>query len=263
MCLLSNISMQSLKIGSLNINGGRDRHKRALIFEVATQKKIDVLFLQETHTIQTDDRLGLRVGGSCFLSHGTNLSAGVALLFSQHVVLSHVVVSEVEQGRIQIIQATIRETLFVFINIYAYTSAVDRIDPFHKLNNTLKQLSSSSVVVVGGDWNCTTNFSVDRNAGEPHPPSASLLSNVILESDLVDAWRKLHPTSRQYTWVKVTEGRVSAARLDRFYVNKTCSNRSTAAIISPVGFSDHHLVTVNFSLMVNPKDLLIGILTSD
>ena len=66
MCLLSNITMQSLKIGSLNINGGRDRHKRALIFEVATQKKIDVLFLQETHTIQTDDRLGLRVGGVLF-----------------------------------------------------------------------------------------------------------------------------------------------------------------------------------------------------
>ena len=64
MCLLSNITMQSLKIGSLNINGGRDRHKRALIFEVTTQKKIDVLFLQETHTIQTDDTdWGLGWGG--------------------------------------------------------------------------------------------------------------------------------------------------------------------------------------------------------
>ena len=41
------IFMQSLKIGSLNINGGRDRHKRALISEVATQKKLDVLFLQK------------------------------------------------------------------------------------------------------------------------------------------------------------------------------------------------------------------------
>lgn len=64
MFLLSNISMQSLKIGSLNINGGRDRHKRALISEVVTQKKIDVLFLQETHTIQTDDtEWGLWWGG--------------------------------------------------------------------------------------------------------------------------------------------------------------------------------------------------------
>ena len=53
--------------------------------------------------------------------------------------------------------------------------------------------------------------------------------------------------------MKVTEGRVSAARLDRFYVNKTCNNRLTAAIISPVGVSYHHLVTVHFSLMVHPQ----------
>lgn len=48
--LLSYLSMQNLKIGSLNINGGRDRQKRALISEVATQKRINVLFLQETHS---------------------------------------------------------------------------------------------------------------------------------------------------------------------------------------------------------------------
>ena len=143
--------MQSLKIGSLNINGGRDRHKRALISEVATQKKIDVLFLQETHTIQTDDTdWGLWWGGSCFLSHGSNLSAGGAILFSQHLILSQVVVTDVEQGRIQVVKATIRETPFVFVNVYAYTSAVDRISLFHKLNDTLKQFSGSSVVVVGG-----------------------------------------------------------------------------------------------------------------
>ena len=40
--------MGGLKIGSLNMNGGRDRNKRALVAEVAEQKRIDVLFLQET-----------------------------------------------------------------------------------------------------------------------------------------------------------------------------------------------------------------------
>lgn len=35
--------MQSLKIGSLNINGGRDRRKGASISEIAPQKRIDVL----------------------------------------------------------------------------------------------------------------------------------------------------------------------------------------------------------------------------
>lgn len=41
---LPNLSTQSLKIGSLNINGGRDRHKRTLISEDSTQKRINLLF---------------------------------------------------------------------------------------------------------------------------------------------------------------------------------------------------------------------------
>lgn len=78
--LIYHISVQNLKIGSLNINGGRDRQKRALISEVSTQKKINVLF--QTHSDPADevDR-GLWWDGSYSLSHGTNISAGVAVLF--------------------------------------------------------------------------------------------------------------------------------------------------------------------------------------
>lgn len=80
--LFSDLFMPSLKIGSLNINGGRDRHKRALISEVSTQKRADVLFLQETLTTAADKTdWGLWWEGPHFLSHGTNFSAGVAILF--------------------------------------------------------------------------------------------------------------------------------------------------------------------------------------
>lgn len=41
--IFSDLPMQSLKIGSLNINGGRDRRKRASISEIAPQKRIDEL----------------------------------------------------------------------------------------------------------------------------------------------------------------------------------------------------------------------------
>lgn len=199
--------MEVLRIGTLNINGGRDRNKRAVLAELSRTKNIDVFLLQETHSSADNEaEWGMTWRGQFFLSHGTNLSAGVAILFSQHLHLTNVLACEVEQGRIQVVQATIRDIPFVFINVYAYNSGPDRIDLFHKLNDKLKQFSSSSVIVVGGDWNCTTHPSVDRNAGEPHPPSASFLSSVVTENDLTDVWRNLHPTVRQYTWLKVTEG---------------------------------------------------------
>lgn len=247
-------SMESLRIASLNINGGRDRDRRAVLAELGRAKNIDVLLLQETHSsVDNETEWGMSWGGQLFLSHGTNLSAGVAVLFSQHLSLTKVSTCEVEEGRVQIVQATIKETSFVFINVYAYNSGAGRIELFQKLNSKLKQFNNSSVIVVGGDWNCTTHPSVDRNAGEPHPPSASLLSSVLIENDLIDVWRKLHPVDRHYTWVKVTEGSVRAARLDRVYVNQTYNNRLIKATILPVGFSDHHLVMVDFSLLTHPQ----------
>lgn len=47
--------MEVLRVGSLNINGGRDGCKRALVLETIEQKKLNVIFLQETHSDYAND----------------------------------------------------------------------------------------------------------------------------------------------------------------------------------------------------------------
>ena len=47
---LFSLLMQGLRVASLNINGGRDAKKRAVLSETIQQKRLDVVFLQETHT---------------------------------------------------------------------------------------------------------------------------------------------------------------------------------------------------------------------
>lgn len=42
--------MTNFKIGTLNLNGARDSHKRMMLFEFIRQKQIDIVFLQETHS---------------------------------------------------------------------------------------------------------------------------------------------------------------------------------------------------------------------
>lgn len=42
--------MQLFSLGTLNINGGRDRQKRALVYKIIEQNRLDVAFLQETHS---------------------------------------------------------------------------------------------------------------------------------------------------------------------------------------------------------------------
>lgn len=111
------------------------------------------------------------------------------------------------------------------------------------LSDLLKQCTDNGNIIMGGDWNCTENFTVDSE--EPHFQSSLKLSKIIREINLLDMWLIKNPQVRQYTWVKVADNKVSAARLDQIYVSDDFSNRIIDCSIFPVGFTDHHLVSLN------------------
>ncbi len=74
--------MEHLKIGSLNVNGLREWKKQTLVSEYFNIKSIAVGFLQETHSnMSNESEWGLWRKGDYVLSHGSNVSAGVAILF--------------------------------------------------------------------------------------------------------------------------------------------------------------------------------------
>jgi len=88
---LSFLIMNDIRIASLNVNGARDCRKRAQIYEVANQNKIDVLFLQETHSdMEIAVEWAKEWGGLLFLSHNTSLSGGVAVLFNKNCTIRQV-----------------------------------------------------------------------------------------------------------------------------------------------------------------------------
>lgn len=70
--------MEVLTVGSLNINGGRNRYKHASVAELIHQKKLHVVFLKETHSdVDNEVEWAMWWEGQHRLSHGINLSAGV------------------------------------------------------------------------------------------------------------------------------------------------------------------------------------------
>ena len=69
----------------------------------------------------------------------------------------------------------------------------------------------------------------------------------------MDVWRVKHPRVRQYTWVRVVDGNMSAARLDRIYMTSSFCNRLLSSHIYPVSFTDHHLVTLDFHISPTTK----------
>lgn len=93
--------MVNINIGTININGARTDAKRASLFKLCELKKLDVLFVQETHSDSKNEGDWRREWpGQVFLSHKQSNSAGVGILFSkafspQSVELHHVMAGHV------------------------------------------------------------------------------------------------------------------------------------------------------------------------
>ena len=132
--------------------------------------------------------------------------------------------------------------------MYAPNTGRDSGVIFGCLRQELSHVAPEEMLVVGGDWNCTMDFTKDRNGEKPHSGSMGVLRDIINQFNLVDVWRTKHPDTRQYTRVKVFGARVSADWLDRFYMSSNQSNRLLGATILPVGFSDHHITMAHLSI---------------
>lgn len=150
--------MEGWRVGSLNINGGRDERKHALVFKTIEPKNVHVIFLQETHsdTVNKVD-WGILWKGQYVLGHKTNVSAGVAFLFSPDIRVDVLKTEEPVNGRLVVVKADIEGVLFYFLNVYAPTVGHEQAIFFNMLSNVLNQCSDGNII-MGGDWNCTENF---------------------------------------------------------------------------------------------------------
>lgn len=148
---LLKLHMEVLRVGYLNINGGRDMHKRALVSEIIEQKKLHVIYLQETHSdVGNEVEWGLWWKGQYKLSHKTNLSAGVAIFFSPDLRVTVLSTEEPINGRLLVVKADIDEEMYYFINVYAPNVGFERLMFFGVLSNVLKNCFNDGNVIVGG-----------------------------------------------------------------------------------------------------------------
>lgn len=111
--------MCKFKVGTLNLNGARDRVKRASLFHLIDIKKLDVVLVQETHSTPDLECEWMREWtGQVHLSHNTSCSAGVGLLFSRSFLPISTEVEEVIAGRLLKVRAQFENTYVVFICVY-------------------------------------------------------------------------------------------------------------------------------------------------
>lgn len=168
----TSFTMRVFNIGTLNLNGARDSQKRMCLFEFIKMKRLDVTFIQESHSDNLNEINWKKDwDGQIFMSHLAYNSGGVAVLFSKTVSPLSVETEEIVKGRFLKVKVKFEHATMVFLNIYAPNKGAERIIFLKKFCDVINNVDSEDLLFLGGHFNCTENDKIDRNHLEPHSAS--------------------------------------------------------------------------------------------
>ena len=258
-----------LSLGTLNVNGLRS--KRHTVFHMKRERVdgVGILLRQETHhgspqEAEAWEREGAGPGmpwmGHSAWAQGTRASCGVGVLVAPWVpVEGWEVVHRDEGGRFLAVRFTLHGQRVLLVSVYApATDGSDRVAFFARVRGVVAPLvgEEDGVVLVGGDFNCVEDGDLDVVSGQSVTRRAGFLDGlqpVQHELGLVDVFRVMHPTAREFTHVAATSR--SAARLDRWLVGEGGVGMVTQADVRDGWPGDHRLARLSLTF---PEGVLRG-----
>ena len=106
---------------TLNVNGLGNTAKRKNVFNFLREKKVNIIFLQETHRVmEIEKQWSCEWNGEVLYSHGRSRSKGVAILFNKNPQFCCKInrIFRDDQGRILIVDIDVNDHHFALANIY-------------------------------------------------------------------------------------------------------------------------------------------------
>lgn len=244
--------MDELRFCSLNCRGLKDWRKRDLIKQCLKVNNVDICFLQETHcsTLYCARNVNRHLGGKTIWSFGSNRSKGVGIWFRPGLKFEIISTDRDSEGRMLYLLVKINNQIVKIVNVYAPVIPRERKQFFNSLNH---YLHGKYTIILGGDFNCVTDVSLDKCGGNDlygNLASENLI-NVCEDHHIVDAFRSLYPQKQEYTWKNSLNS--IFCRLDRFYISESILKDVLSVNHEPVSntISDHNIVQLDIKFGEN------------
>ena len=243
----------SLKLVTINVNGLRDNRKRELVFNWLVSKKYDCICLQETHCTGVDtnpweSEWKTQGGGASAWLCGSSESKGVAILLSKHFAFDINFNFSDKTGRLLTCEINTENAVFHIFNIYAPNLCSDRKQFFDSFQNISYNHEDDSIYHynnVLGDFNCILDKKIDRYPNRRTDDIGKIeLQNLITRYDLYDAWRKIHPNKKRYSFQRGN----AKSRIDFILCSNGLSSKVFDTNIKHFPFSDHDSVSTKLKL---------------
>ena len=135
-----------LNIATFNVNGLQNDNKRQKTYEMLINRKIEIAFLQETHSTPEASKKWKKewLGKSIWHSGTTPKASGVAILFKANLEIEIVQTQKDKDGQILNCIIKFEDDTYQLINIYAPTKP-DQSNFFYKnLQNDQKRSKNFS-----------------------------------------------------------------------------------------------------------------------
>ena len=245
--------MANLKIGTFNVRGIRDIAKRSEIYSFLRQKQFDIIMLQETHTIPSDEQFWhSHWGGKIIFSHGASNSKGVAILFRKNLGFRIKSKFSDTQGRILGAHIILENRDILLVNVYAPND--DDPSFFDQLQDYIDQYDRALDKIIGGDFNLVLDINLDKQGGKlvTHKNSVTRLKQMMHEHMLIDIWRLLHPGDFEATWKRLKPEPIME-RLDFILISEGIRNLVPNAQITNGYRSDHAIAFIMLKMSDEAK----------
>ena len=235
-----------LTFATFNVNGASTHEKQKDIFDFLRRKKLDIVFLQETHCKTESEQFIRSIWGyNCFICGQSNARKGVAILFKNSFTYKiHNIYRDEEEGSFLVLDLTIFNERYTLANIYG-PSEGDKPEFFTKIFDLIENIGNRQILIAG-DWNVILNPSLDaRNyrSFNNRPRSRKLILDKINDLNLNDIFREVYPDKKLYTWRRFHT--IQQSRLDYFLISDSLTIKVLDVDISPGYRSDHSLVSMS------------------
>lgn len=236
-----------VKMCTFNVKGVHHPIKRKKLLNFLKKDKIQIALLQETH-LQDKEHLKLKrewVGQVFFSSYSSN-SRGVAILIHRATPFSLLACKKDTEGRFVLIHGTIYGEKITIMNIYAPNAPTPTF--WTQVASTLEEFMCP-LTFLGGDFNCCISENLDRSPPSAHRKanaSSISLANMLGDVNLVDVWRTIYPTARDFTFY--SHPHKSYSRIDYFFVPPQVVGLMNMCTIGSIHISDHSPVYIDVRL---------------
>lgn len=239
--------MEAVTVFSLNTKGLNVPEKRRMLLNDLHRHKVKLAFIQETHFKGGSlpilkNKLFPTVYHSTF---GTVKSRGVSILISRSVPWKCVDVKTDLEGRYLFLRGDIGGVEVTLANIYAPNSQQD-----HFITKTLDILEefTRGQLILGGDFNVPLIPTENTSSGHSSVSQTARkrIARSLHKTQLIDVWRLLHPTERDYTFYSSPHKQYS--RINYFLIPHAQLHAVRSSSIESITWSDHAPVLLSYAL---------------